>query len=101
MFHVKHSAKNMARYLNYITYKQNFHNLKKNKKMEQIKVETKAILDIRGKELKYVIITKGKETVIINVGDKTYENTKNVINQTNEQSNDVQIKDTKSKPTNR
>lgn len=46
-----------------------------------VQVEAKALADIRGKELLYVIIGEEKP-VIINVGQKTYNQVKEVIERT-------------------
>lgn len=40
--------------------------------MKQLPVKATTIKDIRGKELKYVIIGDDANAVIMNVGDKTY-----------------------------
>lgn len=41
--------------------------------MEQVKVIAKKHTDIRGKDLLYLIVSKGEKDVIINVGEKTFK----------------------------
>lgn len=46
--------------------------------MKQLTVEARKIKDVRDKEQLYVIITDGKEKVVINIGEKNYQAVKNL-----------------------
>lgn len=50
-----------------------------------IAVEAKSMLDIRNKELLYLIVGEFEKQVIINVGQKTFDSVKDLIEKTGRQ----------------
>lgn len=55
-------------------------------------IEVRTITNITGKQLKYLLIKRGNEQIAINVGEKTYQNVKEMIQKDLESDlpNDVQ-----------
>lgn len=49
--------------------------------MKQLTIEVKQVENIKQKMVKYLIISDGKEKIIINVGDKTYNGVKKMQGQ--------------------
>lgn len=49
--------------------------------MKKLTVKTQTITDIKGKQLLYAIIGDGTGQVIMNIGQKTYDNLNALLNQ--------------------